>query len=240
LLPFFAGWAILSATVDSGKRVRLALAGSLAFLLACSPWFIRNYRAFGQFVFFRSNFGLELWLGNNEQVPDVWTPSLHPNENDAERKKFIQLGEIAYMAEKKRLALDFIRNHPADFAEFVAFRFMNTWTDAWGPPAQVFLHSTWIARLGLLWNSIFSLLAFTGVFLASRSRLRGFPIFASALLVFPLTYYLTHTALRYRHPIDPIMAVLAAYALACPVTLLARRWKLSSNATSAPANQPTN
>jgi 4-amino-4-deoxy-L-arabinose transferase-like glycosyltransferase len=223
LLPFFAAWALLRAKTVPRKKVQLALVSCLAFSLACAPWFVRNYRAFGQIVFFRSNFGLELWLGNNDLVPDVWTPYLHPNENDVERAKFVRKGEIAYMAEKKSLALDFIRKHPADVTELVFFRVMNNWTDAWGPPVQLFLHSTWMARAGLLWNCLFSLLAFAGVFLARRSRLRGSPLFASALLVFPLTYYITHTALRYRHPIDPIMTILAVYSVARLVEFLSRK-----------------
>jgi hypothetical protein len=223
LLPFFGAWALFQLKQNPGIRVRFGLAGTLAFFLACTPWFVRNYAAFGQFVFFRSNFGLELWLGNNEQVPDVWTPYLHPNENEVERSKYIQLGETAYMAEKKRLALDFIRNHPADFAQLTGFRFMNNWTDSWGPPLQLFMRATWKARIYLIWNSLFSLLAFTGIFLASRARLPASPLLAGALLVFPLTYYVTHTALRYRHPIDPIMTILAAYCVARVVEMVSRK-----------------
>jgi hypothetical protein len=33
------------------------------------------------------------------------------------------------------------------------------------------------------------------------------------LLVFPIPYYITHTALRYRHPIDPFLAIFAVYAI---------------------------
>jgi hypothetical protein len=37
---------------------------------------------------------------------------------------------------------------------------------------------------------------------------------ALCLIVFPIPYYVTHTALRYRHPIDPLMTILAVYAIA--------------------------
>jgi hypothetical protein len=33
------------------------------------------------------------------------------------------------------------------------------------------------------------------------------------MLVFPLTFYLTHTSLRYRYPMDPILQVLAVFAV---------------------------
>lgn len=32
-------------------------------------------------------------------------------------------------------------------------------------------------------------------------------------VVFPLLYYVTHTSLRYRHPIDPIVLLLAAIGI---------------------------
>jgi hypothetical protein len=38
------------------------------------------------------------------------------------------------------------------------------------------------------------------------------PPFASALLLFPLRYYVTHSESFYRHPIEPIVGLLVAYA----------------------------
>jgi hypothetical protein len=35
----------------------------------------------------------------------------------------------------------------------------------------------------------------------------------NVIVVFPAIYYVTHTTPRYRHPIDPIIVLLAAYAL---------------------------
>jgi hypothetical protein len=54
-------------------------------------------------------------------------------------------------------------------------------------------------------------LAGTVVLFASRSwcaiPLAAFPV------VFPLLYYVTHTSLRYRHPIDAVVMLLAAVAV---------------------------
>jgi len=33
-------------------------------------------------------------------------------------------------------------------------------------------------------------------------------------VLFPVVYYLTHTSLRYRHPIDPFLILLTVYSLA--------------------------
>ena len=66
------------------------------------PWTIRNYRVFGKFIVLRSNFGLELWLGNNPAVPDTWSPWLHPNDSLEEAQKYKRMGEIAYMEDKEQ------------------------------------------------------------------------------------------------------------------------------------------
>jgi hypothetical protein len=46
-----------------------------------------------------------------------------------------------------------------------------------------------------------------------RRSLYAFPL-AAYPLVFPWLYYLTHANLRYRHPIDPVVLLLAAIAVA--------------------------
>jgi hypothetical protein len=59
--------------------------------------------------------------------------------------------------------------------------------------------------------------------LAYRSHNEAAVPLASVMLFFPLIFYITHSSSRYRHPIDPVMLVLAVYAVAYPVTLLLKR-----------------
>jgi hypothetical protein len=71
--------------------------------------------------------------------------------------------------------------------------------------------------------SAFSLLALAGLCFASRSSgWEGMPAWI-APIVFPATYYITHSILRYRHPIDPMLTVFAVYALARARSLVSRR-----------------
>ena len=55
------------ARKDSAPWAKLAMAALLVFTIGLVPWTIRNYRVFGKFIVLRSNFGLELWLGNNPE-----------------------------------------------------------------------------------------------------------------------------------------------------------------------------
>ena len=127
LLPFLAGWAIWQSRGDSRSLIRFSAAALLVFAIALVPWTIRNYRVFGKFIVLRSNFGLELWLGNNPGVPDTWSPWLHPNDSLEEAEKYKRMGEIAYMQEKEQEAFTFMRTHPADTLRFLFRRFINNW-----------------------------------------------------------------------------------------------------------------
>jgi hypothetical protein len=177
----------------------------------------RNQIVFHGKVLLRSNFGLELWLGNNPEVPDTWTWWLHPNDDDGEGRKFARMGELAYMQEKKSEAIEFIKTHPVDVARFQFHRFMENWTGTDDPIADVFWNLPLWAQAMLFWNCSFSLLAWIGLVCARRAEpVRCLPILA-VFLCFPVIYYVTHNTPRYRHPMEPAMALLAVYAVAYPV-----------------------
>jgi Dolichyl-phosphate-mannose-protein mannosyltransferase len=211
-MPFLLGWATHELRARSARWMKPALVGLMAFGVVISPWFIRNYVVFHRLILFRSNFGLELWLGNNPRNPGVWSWWLHPNDDDAERKIFTQLGEIPYMELRQRQAEAWIRAHPREFAHDTFHRFMDNWT-GFDEPLEDLLNRPWDSVSIFLVDLIFPLLALPGALLAYRRRnAYAFP-FASAIMFFPLVYYVTHTSLRYRHPIDPLLCVLAAYSL---------------------------
>jgi hypothetical protein len=79
-------------------------------------------------------------------------------------------------------------------------------------------------KLIIFGDSVFPLLSLMGVLFAYRSNNEAAGPLASVMLFFPLIFYITHSSSRYRHPIDPVMLVLAVYALAYPVTHLLKRF----------------
>jgi uncharacterized membrane protein (DUF4010 family) len=70
---------------------------------------------------------------------------------------------------------------------------------------------------------LFSLLSLLGVLFAYRAQNPAAVPLGMVLVIFPLIFYVTHTSLRYRLPIDTIMAVLAVYAVAYPLSQWAGR-----------------
>lgn len=216
LLPFFLFWIVLSRRGSASPTLRPVLRLVFLFVLSIIPWTARNYFQLDGLVFVKSNFGLELWLGNNPSVPadDVYAAQLNPMNN---RNQLLQLalsGEPGYMHARQRAAVAFIRSNPGTFVKLVGRRVLDTWAatkdshiDKW----IVILH---LSKATIIFCAGFSIFSGVGILFALRHDLvQALPIFICVIL-FPVPYYITHTSLRYRHPIDPFLTILAVYAMA--------------------------
>jgi 4-amino-4-deoxy-L-arabinose transferase-like glycosyltransferase len=192
-----------------GKRSLGGIVLASIFFLACiAPWLIRNDRTFGRFVFIRSNFGAELRLGNGPGADGLWMDYLHPTKNPAQLEQYRQLGEIDYVAERKREALDYIREDYGRFAGLSLKRFVYYWG---GLPSAS--GSAWA---GALKNSLYlasSILAFWGLGRALRQHKAGAWPFLWLMLSYPLIYYFVFPHPRYRHPIEPELGILILYVI---------------------------
>jgi hypothetical protein len=163
-----------------------------ACVLVVLPWTARNQGTFHRLVPIRDNFGLELWLGNHEGVTHVFDndfPILDPSQ-------YNHLGEIRFMEVKRDIALEFIGRNPGMFLRLSARHFVQFWS----APEK----SAWL---------VLSLLSWAGMVLALRRKGLDAVPYALAMLIFPLVYYITHVFSTYRHPIEPVILVLAAYAM---------------------------
>ena len=237
--PFLLGWAAVQIRAQSRSWARLAATAVAAFVLVMSPWWIRNYSVFHRFIPFRSNLGLELWLGNNSHNPDIVSGWLHPDEDQTEMGAMARLGELAYMDAKQKEALAWIRSHPADFLRNSFDRVCDTWIAFDEPMWQIMLLPGWLIGLNMM-SVLFAVLTFSGALLAAR-RHNPFAVpLAIVILAFPLVYYVTHSSMRYRQPIEPEMTVLSSYALAALVTALRPRRAESDSGFAArpPAGEP--
>jgi len=235
-LPFLFGWLLWEARKQHSIPVRPALTAMLLFVLALAPWTVRNYLVFGKMIVLRSNFGLELWLGNSEHVPDTWAPWMHPNDNPEEARKFQSMGEIAYMEEKQREALQYMRNHPQVTVERFFRRFVYTWLSIADNPVDAWKVISASARLLLISNCVLGLSSLLGALFAIRGRLPEAAPFAWVLLVFPLIFCLTHASSRYRLPMDPILIILAVQGLFGVISLLRNGWARRGSAAEPVAS----
>jgi hypothetical protein len=213
-MPFFLGWLVWEARKAAAPWAKPAAAALLVFAIALVPWTIRNYRVFGKFIVLRSNFGLELWLGNNPDVTDTSAEWQHPNTNFAEGEKYKRMGEIAYMADKEHEAFAFMRTHPGKTLNLMFRRFISHWLAFSDSPADVWENGSIYSKSFLILNCLLAVLCLLGALYVHRSGDPEAFLFAMVLLVFPLVFYLTHASMRYRFPVDPIMLILAVAAVA--------------------------
>ena len=240
LFPFFLAWLVWEAHKESAPWAKPVAAALLIFTIGLVPWTIRNYRVFDKFIVLRSNFGLELWLGNNPNVIGGMSLLSHPNDNPQEAEKYKEMGEIAYMADKEHEAFAFMRTHPRDTLDSMFRRFVENWLDFTDSPLDTWSRVSLYARAFIVMNCLFPLLSFLGALYAYRARGSEALPFAMVLLIFPLVFYLTHSSLRYRFPIDPVMMVLAAGAVPSLLPLARSRGprvaKMGAPVSSVPAS----
>jgi 4-amino-4-deoxy-L-arabinose transferase-like glycosyltransferase len=177
----------------------------LVLLLVFAPWPIRNARALGAFIPLRSTVGLELWMGNRAGATGFLDESVFPIFNRGEYDQYVAKGEVAYMQEKSALAKAYVRAHPSDFLQLSGERFIRFWTGSGSRDGSVIfiLHAlvTTVVGTAGAWR------------LWQRRRFRLATLFLLPLILFPLPYYITHAEFRYRLVVDPLLTILAGYAV---------------------------
>jgi 4-amino-4-deoxy-L-arabinose transferase-like glycosyltransferase len=184
----------------------------LALAAVVSPWAVRNWRTFHAFIPFRDNMGLVLRMGT-QGVTDYWEPSdLGPWMDPTEVAEFHRDGELKYMATKKVQAINFIRTHPRWFAWTSLRRMVFIWTGYWSLQPWYLQLEPWDpANIGF--STAFTILTLLGLRKAWVRHMNAALPFTIMLVVFPLIYYITSPEFYYRRPLDPMMVVLAVYAL---------------------------
>jgi len=194
------------------KKGRRSLGGivlaSIIFFALITPWLYRNYRTFGQVIFLRSNFGAELRLGNGPGADGTWMEYLHPTQNVYQMRRYVQMGELAYVASRKEEAVEFIREDYTRFLGLDVKRFIYYWA---GLPRL-----SQIPGLAQVKNSLFlttSVLCFWGMGRALRKRKPAAWLLFLLLLFYPIVYYCVFPHPRYRHPIDPEIGMLGVFLI---------------------------
>jgi hypothetical protein len=184
------------------------------------PWAFRNERVFGEFSFTPFNGGVVLWIGNrpNADGQNVMAEELLAEFTSEEAAK------IPLPARNRRLqqvAVDFIKEHPFEFARLTALRTFHTlkqetiaiaWNDIGirkrlGEGALLPLKVVTSVGYGLLMVA-----GIAGLVRSVRRRALGRPeiLLIVAILAASLPFMVVLGMDRYHLPLIPLVAIFAA------------------------------
>jgi 4-amino-4-deoxy-L-arabinose transferase-like glycosyltransferase len=205
-LPVCGLW-ILAGTYRRKHAVRGAVLAAVVFLACIAPWTIRNYTVFHRFIPLRGNFGAELYMGNGPGSTGFLMEYLHPFQDPVQLRRYAEVGEVQYVAERGTAAKAYIAAHPAHFLGDVARRIYFFWAGVPHPSVE-----SWLVELGRTLNFAFiSIAGLLGLALALRNCVPAAGLFAWAFVLLPVAYYLVTVHARFRHPLEPLITILAVY-----------------------------
>jgi len=121
--------------------------------------------------------------------------------------EYKNMGEYAYVQREGKLAREHIRTHKLRFFELALKRIYFYWVSVPKPVEKGVLNEAF----RVLNYSFVSLAALLGLALALKQRIPGANLFAWAFTLLPLTYYFVTVQARFRHPLEPLMTILAVY-----------------------------
>ena len=199
-----------------GRRWLLpGVCATLMGVAVCAPWVVRNDRVFHQPTFLRDGFWLEFYAGNNGDTFESNPGWAHPASNPVEMARYEALTEPGYMAEKRNLSLNFVKHHPDFFLKVSLRRVFSFWTGFWSLDKR-YVEQDPTEIPDFFYCTAVSLLAMWGVRRWwAHDRLAALP-YVTAMVLFPVTYYVTHTTPDYRQPLEPMIVVLAVVGVLGP------------------------
>jgi 4-amino-4-deoxy-L-arabinose transferase-like glycosyltransferase len=195
-----------------GPWLRSGLLGFVGVLAAITPWSIRNYRVLHVVCPVRDCFWYEFWSANNGDGSNPTLEWTHPASNPAELTLYTAQGEIAYIAHKRALAIDFVTHHPRFFASLTVRRVFFYWTGFWSlDPSYMRQEPTQIPNV--FFCSSLTLLMLFGMRGWWRRDPAAVLAYLLPIVIFPVAYYISHPLMDYRQPIEPEVVVLVVVGL---------------------------
>ncbi len=222
--PFVLVWLFINSSLIIKNRIKYIAMISVIVFLTLIPWVVRNYIVLDRYML-RSNFGLELKIGNSQPTWDAFMSESkggdriepwdlgHPAVSEYEFIRFLYMGEVNYMDQCRSEAVTFIKKNPQKFFRLSLRRFFHFWFSDLGEKKEHTGHlKTSLSLAGI--KKLFYLLPLPfmviGIYFAWKKKLQIAPLVAF-ITILPIIYYITHVMQRYRYPIEPIILVLACY-----------------------------
>jgi 4-amino-4-deoxy-L-arabinose transferase-like glycosyltransferase len=213
IAPFLGGW-LWAQLAQKGKRALAATSvGLIAMVVTILPWVVRNELVLHQPVVFKDGFWLEVCVGNVNNSLHWWDGDEHPSGSAWESAQYERWGESSYMAAKRRRAIVYIETHPGAYALRSLRHVVFMWTGFWSFNRE-YLRQEPFDPENICFLSLLSLLSIAGLYHMFREGRRTTAmLYFLVLFSFPIPYCLSHLDPGFRHPVDPLLVILACSAI---------------------------
>jgi Dolichyl-phosphate-mannose-protein mannosyltransferase len=209
ITPFIGGWLWVQLSQRRRRAWAAVSVALVAMVVTILPWPIRNENVLHQPVIFKDGFWLEVCVGNVNNTLHWWDGSEHPSGSARENAEYERLGELNYMAAKHRRAIAYIENHPGAYMFRSLRHALFMWTGFWSFDPD-YLRQEPFDPEDICFLSLLSLLSIIGLYCMFREgRSTTAMLYCLVLLSFPIPYYLSHLDPGFRHPVDPLLVILA-------------------------------
>jgi hypothetical protein len=205
-LPFAGIWILTGRDHALARDLAGASLSGLLFLAILTPWMVRNTRAFHHFVPLRANFGAELCLGNGPGANGLLMEYNHPQQDPQQLRLYTAMGEYRYAQMRGEVAKRTIRADPWLFVRNTLKRLDFFWFGVPSPSGNAATRFFRSLNFGFL-----STAGLLGLLLALRRRVYGAWLFGFAFLTLPAVYYFVTVHARFRHPLEPLIALLGVF-----------------------------
>ncbi|MGO9318968.1 MAG: ArnT family glycosyltransferase [Terracidiphilus sp.] len=214
-VPFLLLLALYKVYKAGGRWLVNGALVSVALLAVLTPWTVRNYRVLGVLCPIRDNIWLEFYADDFGNAPtDPSSPPSadgrpYPASSPVELRKYLAMGETAYLAEKHSMSLNDFHHHPhyAFLVTKTLRRIVYYWTGYWSFSAEE-LRAQPFAPENCFYVSCMTLLMLFGISRFWRQNRAALWPYLVLIGVFPITYYLTKPVMDYRQAIEPAVVVL--------------------------------
>jgi 4-amino-4-deoxy-L-arabinose transferase-like glycosyltransferase len=212
VFPFLLFSALWRVRRTGGRWLIYGLLPTFALIAVVAPWVLRNQRVMHAASPIRDGFWLEFWAGNNGDTSESNPARAHPASNPVEMQRFEAEGETAYLAHKHSMAMSYVRRNALLFADVSLRRAVRFWTGFWSFRPS-YLQSEPLDLPNVFFCTCITVLMLRGIWSWWRED-QGYAIpYVILLIVFPLPYYLTHSSMDYRQPIEPQIVILASIGI---------------------------
>jgi 4-amino-4-deoxy-L-arabinose transferase-like glycosyltransferase len=206
-LPAAGIWILLGSRKTEWRGdVISALLAAVVFAAVITPWTLRNWVVFHTLIPLRGNFGAEMYLGNGPGATGLLMEYDHPNQAPDQLRLYARMGEVAYVKMRGDAANAFIASDPGLFVTDIVKRVYFFWASVPHPESKPGVEVPRVLDFGFL-----SLAGLMGLGLALLRRKPFSGVWFWAFLLVPLPYYVVTVHARFRHPLEPLIAVLGVF-----------------------------